>query len=903
MIEESEDEESDEETVARERAALQAATSGFQAALESPAPVPTTALLPCASGTWGVHANQGDLSGHAAAVEEEDSDVDEETIARERAALQAATSDTGQPQPLLLPAPRAAASSAGAPNNVHALERALGLNVQYQRMCKDELAAIDRALELKRQAEACAKAAMEPEPTTADILLGSASSTPATGVHLVAARLKPKPPKNASTVGFRHEALPFFFEAPAPSIEERQPWVSEDAQRALGLQNKSPMAPSVPPWGKEERHKLRAGVAAQLASVYHKSLLERFNDEQLTHEAARECKDKLIELEQPGFTETDAFLKARLDAQEEEGQPLGGGGCAALSWDEISRVHLPQRPPKACQIQWTNMDDPRLRLFMGRKKQKLGRAEGGGEEQEEPEELEEPEEPEEPGGEEAGPSGGRAKAVPMAEAPFGEDEMAVLLDLASDYQEHEWDMIASGLSQHGWKHRTPMACFRAYHFYRSSQPRPNRGVTTWTKEEDKTLAEAVRAEGDSNWIKVAQWVEGRSAQDCLVRWRYSVDPSIKRGKWTPEEDELLRQGVARYGAKDWAKWVPSHMNNGRTGPQCRGRWCDHLDPDKKKANATPWTEEEDAMLREAVGIHGDSNWSAVQRSYTELEHRTDAQCKQRWERHLDPLARRPTNSRTPVPWTADDDKALADAVAQHMNELEEVDWKGVHEMIKQTLPHHDKPTVAPLKTRWRKIKADQPQYEAAVGLLHSSGGGAASSAAGRAAALKGKTSLAAREERENMRRSAREQRKAASAPPGGAPTAPQAAASGVAAARVGRPVARGSSSTAGWRPPASLVGEPEEEEEEEEACLGVVGVAKRCRRAMHVVGAKAGDCRLGIHQRGEGVMGTKCWRRISVPRVDACCPLGERGGGTSRSVLLSRWRTIGRVQVAVATGS
>ena len=197
MIAESDEESEDEETVARERAALQAATSGFQAALEPPAQVPTTALLPCASGTWGVHANHGGSSGHATAVEEEDSDVDEETIARERAALRAATSDTGQPQPLLLPAPRPAASSAGAPNNVHALQRALALNVEYQRMCKDELAAIDRALELNRQAEACAKAAMEPEPTAADILLGSASSTPATGVHLVAARLKPKPPADA----------------------------------------------------------------------------------------------------------------------------------------------------------------------------------------------------------------------------------------------------------------------------------------------------------------------------------------------------------------------------------------------------------------------------------------------------------------------------------------------------------------------------------------------------------------------------------------------------------------------------------------------------------------------------------------------------------------------------------
>eukprot|EP00964_Phaeocystis_antarctica_P014245 scaffold7848_cov68-Phaeocystis_antarctica.AAC.1 len=31
---------------------------------------------------------------------------------------------------------------------------------------------------------------------------------------------------------------------------------------------------------------------------------------------------------------------------------------------------------------------------------------------------------------------------------------------------------------------------------------------------------------------------------CLQRWRYSVDPTIRRGKWTVEEDGMLRQGVA-----------------------------------------------------------------------------------------------------------------------------------------------------------------------------------------------------------------------------------------------------------------------------------------------------------------------------------------------------------------------
>ena len=103
-------------------------------------------------------------------------------------------------------------------------------------------------------------------------------------------------------------------------------------------------------------------------------------------------------------------------------------------------------------------------------------------------------------------------------------------------------------------------------------------MTEWSAEEDKTLADAVRTEGDGNWMCVATWLLARTAQDCLVRWRYSIDPAIRRGKWTAEEDERLRQGVARHGAKlGWAKWVPGHMN-GRTAPQCRERWVNSLDP-------------------------------------------------------------------------------------------------------------------------------------------------------------------------------------------------------------------------------------------------------------------------------------------------------------------------------------
>ena len=43
---------------------------------------------------------------------------------------------------------------------------------------------------------------------------------------------------------------------------------------------------------------------------------------------------------------------------------------------------------------------------------------------------------------------------------------------------------------------------------------------------------------------MAAWLDGRTSQDCLVKWRYSINPTIRRGKWSAEEDVLLRQARA-----------------------------------------------------------------------------------------------------------------------------------------------------------------------------------------------------------------------------------------------------------------------------------------------------------------------------------------------------------------------
>jgi Myb-like DNA-binding domain len=95
-----------------------------------------------------------------------------------------------------------------------------------------------------------------------------------------------------------------------------------------------------------------------------------------------------------------------------------------------------------------------------------------------------------------------------------------------------------------------------------------------------------------------------TAAQCQNRWSKSLDPALRRGNWTEEDDDRLRKAVAGYGSS----WVQvATAIPGRTNDQCRLRWDEYVNSSTEKST---WTEAEDKMLLENVKLIG-SRWKAI----------------------------------------------------------------------------------------------------------------------------------------------------------------------------------------------------------------------------------------------------------------------------------------------------
>ena len=69
---------------------------------------------------------------------------------------------------------------------------------------------------------------------------------------------------------------------------------------------------------------------------------------------------------------------------------------------------------------------------------------------------------------------------------------------------------------------------------------------------------------------------------------------LKKGPWTSVEDAILIDYVKKHGEGNWNS-VQKHSGLFRCGKSCRLRWANHLRPDLKKGSFTP--EEENRIIQ------------------------------------------------------------------------------------------------------------------------------------------------------------------------------------------------------------------------------------------------------------------------------------------------------------------
>ncbi|PSS00339.1 Transcription factor like [Actinidia chinensis var. chinensis] len=117
---------------------------------------------------------------------------------------------------------------------------------------------------------------------------------------------------------------------------------------------------------------------------------------------------------------------------------------------------------------------------------------------------------------------------------------------------------------------------------------------------------------------------------------------LRKGLWSPEEDEKLIRHITKFGHGCWSS-VPKLAGLQRCGKSCRLRWINYLRPDLKRGT---FSQQEENLIIELHSVLG-NRWSQIA---AQLPGRTDNEIKNLWnssikkklkQRGIDPNTHKP----------------------------------------------------------------------------------------------------------------------------------------------------------------------------------------------------------------------------------------------------------------------
>ena len=123
-----------------------------------------------------------------------------------------------------------------------------------------------------------------------------------------------------------------------------------------------------------------------------------------------------------------------------------------------------------------------------------------------------------------------------------EQDLIILNFVKSSVKKVDWEKLSCQI-----KNKNKFQCYRRY---LTINPTIKKGK--WTKEEDIMLIDLVQKHGKV-WSSVAKIFENRTAKQIENRYENNLNPSIKKDKFKKEEDELIMKLFNFFNNK-WTKY-------------------------------------------------------------------------------------------------------------------------------------------------------------------------------------------------------------------------------------------------------------------------------------------------------------------------------------------------------------